>query len=148
MSDTPDLHFCGFSLWIDGRQFLGASDFWDGNWLMVRASMEASGAHVECEGPILPTFGQLPRRQRAFKAGVRAELPGVMRQSLSGNDCVVRRRGVASNCPNSLGKRCDHRTGNHRASDIYNLTQALFLPEDLTHASTNMRPATPSSMFA
>lgn len=55
MSDEPDLHFCGFSLWIDRRQFPAALDFWDGNRLMVRARMEASGANVECEGPILMT---------------------------------------------------------------------------------------------
>ena len=55
MLDEPDLNFCGLSLWIDQRQFPDASDFWDGNWLMVRARMEASGARVECEGPILMT---------------------------------------------------------------------------------------------
>jgi len=55
MTDEPDLRFSGFSLWIDGRQFPDASDFWDGNWLMVRVRMEANGAHVECGGPILMT---------------------------------------------------------------------------------------------
>lgn len=55
MSYGPDLHFCGFSLWIDRRQFPDASDFWDGNWLMVRARMEASGARIECQGAILMT---------------------------------------------------------------------------------------------
>ncbi|MFK3668196.1 MAG: WapI family immunity protein [Brucella sp.] len=55
MTDEPDLRFSGFSLWIDGRQFPDVSDFWDGNWLMVRARMEANGARVECEGPVLMT---------------------------------------------------------------------------------------------
>lgn len=55
MSDEPDLHFCGFSLWIERRQFPDASDFWDGNHLMVRARMEAAGARVDCGGPILMT---------------------------------------------------------------------------------------------
>ncbi|MHC5234397.1 WapI family immunity protein [Brucella sp. LJL56] len=55
MTDQPDLHFSGFSLWIGGRQFPDALDFWDGNWLRVRARMEAIGAHVECAGPILMT---------------------------------------------------------------------------------------------
>jgi hypothetical protein len=53
MSDQPDLRFRGFSLWVDQRQVLKASDDLDGNWLVVRARMEASGARVECEGPVL-----------------------------------------------------------------------------------------------
>lgn len=55
MINEPDLSFCGFSLWIDGRQYPDVSDFWDGNWLMIRVRMEANGAHVECGGPILMT---------------------------------------------------------------------------------------------
>lgn len=51
----PDLQFFGFSLWIDRRQFPDARDYWDGNWLMVRARMQASLAVVRCEGPILMT---------------------------------------------------------------------------------------------
>ena len=55
MKTEPDLCFCGFSLWIDSRQFLNASDYWDGNWLMVRAEMNADKARVRCDGPILMT---------------------------------------------------------------------------------------------
>ena len=55
MTDSPDMHFCGFSLWVDHRQFPDAGDYWDGNWLVIRARMEASGARVECGGPILMT---------------------------------------------------------------------------------------------
>ena len=49
----PDLRLGGLSIWIEGRQFPDASDYWDGNWLMVRAVVEAPGAMVRCEGPIL-----------------------------------------------------------------------------------------------
>ena len=55
MLDEPALNFCGLSLWIDQRQFPDALDFWDGNWLMARARMEAIGARVECKWPILMT---------------------------------------------------------------------------------------------
>ena len=55
MVDDPDIHFCGFALWADQRQFPGRADYWDGNWLMIRARMEANGALVECSGPILMT---------------------------------------------------------------------------------------------
>lgn len=55
MTTDPDLDFCGFSLWIDRRQFPDASDYWDGNWLMIRAQMDASCASVKCAGPIIMT---------------------------------------------------------------------------------------------
>ncbi|HEY0115950.1 MAG TPA: hypothetical protein VGB54_09530, partial [Allosphingosinicella sp.] len=43
----------GLSIWVVGRQFPDARDFWDGNWLVLRARMEAPGATVQCEGPFL-----------------------------------------------------------------------------------------------
>lgn len=29
----PDLKLLGLSIWVDGRQFPGNSDYYDGNWL-------------------------------------------------------------------------------------------------------------------
>jgi hypothetical protein len=55
MTDDPDLRFLGLSLWIDGHQFPDADDYWDANWLLIRARMETNGARVECNGPILMT---------------------------------------------------------------------------------------------
>jgi hypothetical protein len=51
----PDLTLGGFSLWVLGRQFPDANDFWDGNWLNVRARMQAPGALVEAGGAIIRT---------------------------------------------------------------------------------------------
>lgn len=65
MNAEPDLTFCGLSIWVEGREFPDASDYWDGNWLVVRAEMKASGALVECGGPILMT-GDVER----FRDGV------------------------------------------------------------------------------
>lgn len=65
MDTEPDLTFCGLSLWVQGREFPAASDYWDGNWLVIRAEMKASGAFVECGGPILMT-GDVER----FRNGV------------------------------------------------------------------------------
>jgi hypothetical protein len=56
METEPDLSFCGLSLWVTGREFPDAPDYWDGNWLMIRAKMEAPGASVECGGPCLTTL--------------------------------------------------------------------------------------------
>jgi hypothetical protein len=55
MDVEPDLSFCGLSLWVHDRQFPSATDYWDGNWLMISAKMKATGAYVECGGPILMT---------------------------------------------------------------------------------------------
>jgi hypothetical protein len=51
----PDLKLLGLSIRVDGRQFPGNSDFYDGTWLNLRVRMEASGATVKCAGPILMT---------------------------------------------------------------------------------------------
>ena len=55
MDIESDLSFCGLSLWVEGREFPDTSDYWDGNWLVIRAEMKASGAFVKCGGPILMT---------------------------------------------------------------------------------------------
>jgi hypothetical protein len=51
----PDLKLAGLSLWALRRQFFGANDYWDGNWLNIRAYVEAQGACVEIDGPWLRT---------------------------------------------------------------------------------------------
>jgi hypothetical protein len=48
-----DLKLGGFSLWVLGRQFPNAEDYWDGNWLSLRALVEAPGAMVRAEGPLV-----------------------------------------------------------------------------------------------
>jgi hypothetical protein len=52
-SVEPDLKLGGFSLWVLGRQFPDANDFWDGNWLNVQARVQAPGASVEARGAIV-----------------------------------------------------------------------------------------------
>jgi hypothetical protein len=54
-SVEPDLKLGGFSLWVFGRQFPAANDYWDGNWLNVRAQAEAPGASVVAQGAIVRT---------------------------------------------------------------------------------------------
>jgi hypothetical protein len=48
-----DLHLAIFELWIDGRQFEDLQDYWDGNWLSVRARCRTEGSEVWACGPIL-----------------------------------------------------------------------------------------------
>ena len=49
-SVEPDLKLGGFSLWVFGYQFPNDTDYWDGNWLNVRARVEAPGAVVKAQG--------------------------------------------------------------------------------------------------
>ena len=53
---APDLHITGLRLWIHGRQFPMADDYWDGNWLQVTVHCGAPGASVWVTGPILPVL--------------------------------------------------------------------------------------------
>lgn len=74
MQSEPNLRLGGLSLWIGGREFPDSEDYWDGNWLVVRARMEAPGARVECEGPILMTSDL--ERFRGELASLHATLSG------------------------------------------------------------------------
>lgn len=49
----PNLKVAGFQLWVHGREFPGAEDYYDGNWLRVTAHCGASGASVWAQGAIL-----------------------------------------------------------------------------------------------
>lgn len=51
----PDLNFGGLSLWVRGRTNPEASDYGDGNWLTVLATMKVGQSSVTTEGSILMT---------------------------------------------------------------------------------------------
>jgi hypothetical protein len=46
----PDLRIAGLRLWIHGRQFPDATDFWDGNWLRVTACCAYANSTVTAQG--------------------------------------------------------------------------------------------------
>jgi hypothetical protein len=50
---TPDIKLFGLQIWIHGRQFPDANDYWDGNWLRITAHCGTHGADVWTSGPIL-----------------------------------------------------------------------------------------------
>ena len=50
---TPDIKLMGLQIWVHGRQFPNAPDYWDGNWLRVTAHCGADGASVWVSGSIL-----------------------------------------------------------------------------------------------
>jgi hypothetical protein len=49
----PALKIAGFQLWILGREFPDADDYYDGNWLRVTAHCGGQGAAVWTRGPLL-----------------------------------------------------------------------------------------------
>lgn len=50
---NPDIKLAGLSIWIHQRQFPETEDYDDGNWLIITACCEASGATVWTQGPII-----------------------------------------------------------------------------------------------
>jgi hypothetical protein len=53
--DNPDLRLGDLSLWVETRERPENDDYWDGNWLVIRAKVEAPGSLVELRGPWLRT---------------------------------------------------------------------------------------------
>ncbi len=49
----PDLQIAGLRLWVHGRQFEDAADYWDGNWLRVTAHCVYPGSSVSTDGSIV-----------------------------------------------------------------------------------------------
>lgn len=49
----PDLTIGNFKLWILGRQFPDAQEFWDANWLIVYARYTNTFSKVAIEGPYI-----------------------------------------------------------------------------------------------
>lgn len=50
---APDLKLGGLQIWVHGRQFPDAIDYWDGNWLRITAHCGMQGADVWTTGAIL-----------------------------------------------------------------------------------------------
>jgi hypothetical protein len=50
-----DLKLDGLSIWVRGRQFPSASDYYDANWLVMRVTMERGRTSVTADGAILMT---------------------------------------------------------------------------------------------
>ena len=71
----PDLHITGLRLWVHGRQFPMADDYWDGNWLQVTVHCAAPGARVWVTGPILhvPEIAHFLRGIEVLHASLQGE---------------------------------------------------------------------------
>ena len=49
----PDIQIAQLRIWIHGRQFPEAADYWDGNWLNVTACCIGDGSSVRAQGSII-----------------------------------------------------------------------------------------------
>ena len=56
----PDITLAGLQIWVHGRQFPDAHDYWDGNWLRVTAHCGGNGASVFVSGPFIH-LGEIDR---------------------------------------------------------------------------------------
>jgi hypothetical protein len=50
---NPDIKLAGLQIWVHGRRFPNATDYWDGNWLRITAHCGTHGADVWATGSIL-----------------------------------------------------------------------------------------------
>jgi hypothetical protein len=51
--EDPQLQIGSLKVWIHGRQFPNAKDYWDGNWLRITAECSSSSSKVKIHGPII-----------------------------------------------------------------------------------------------
>ena len=74
LSRPPDLVVGDLRLWIVNRQFPENQDYWDGNWLDVRAIVQRGATSVQATGTILH-LGDISRFLAELKT-LSAELAG------------------------------------------------------------------------
>ena len=76
MGEEPDLTLAGLSIWARSREFSESDDHWDGNWIDIRARVEAPGAFVETSGHgSVAMRSQRLRRNWRFSIATCAEPP-------------------------------------------------------------------------
>jgi hypothetical protein len=124
-SVEPDLKLGGFSLWVFGRQFPEATDYWDGNWLNVRARVEAPGAVVEVDGPFVsvPELASFAKQLEALHATVVGEA-GL--RCLEPNLEIAIRPGSRGNVVAKIMVTPDHMTQSHEFE--FDLDQSYLGP--------------------
>lgn len=71
---APDIQIHDLQIWVHGRQFPDATDYWDANWLLVTVRCSAPGAEVSVDGPIihlseLAEWTVATKRMHSTKAG-------------------------------------------------------------------------------
>ena len=50
---SPSLSLQNLNIWVHGRQFPSATDYWDGNWLNITVAYYDGYSNVICTGPIV-----------------------------------------------------------------------------------------------
>jgi hypothetical protein len=53
MNADPSIALGPLKIWVHKRQFPGAIDYWDGNWLSATARCDGAGSSVEVSGHFL-----------------------------------------------------------------------------------------------
>ncbi|HVW21484.1 MAG TPA: hypothetical protein VHC86_09735 [Opitutaceae bacterium] len=66
MDEEPSIAFGPLRIWVHGRQFPDAGDYWDGNWLRATAECIGEGSVVRIQGNFLH-LGELCRWKKAVE---------------------------------------------------------------------------------
>jgi len=49
----PNIKLHTLKIWVHGREYPDATDYWDGNWILVTVECASQGAQVSVCGPII-----------------------------------------------------------------------------------------------
>ena len=73
--NEPDLHSGGLSIWVQDRAVPKSNDYFDGNWLVIRAVARVGRSSVTAEGAILMTadFARFGDQLRAMQTTLTGE---------------------------------------------------------------------------
>ena len=75
---APAFSFSGLRVWIHGREFPGATDSWDSNWLSITAKYQRDRSSVTVTGPELDTVSFVRFRDQLHR----------MAETLKGEACL------------------------------------------------------------
>jgi len=113
VNGDPDFVLAGLSIWVLERGFPEASNWWDEEWLSVRATMRGAGSSVTTEGALLMTT-DFKRFQNQL-AIMHAQLAG--EASLSGyepNLKIILRADELGRVLGEIEITADHLSESHR----------------------------------
>ena len=120
-------------VWILGRQFEDAQDYWDGNWLAVEALCQSGRSRVAAKGPILH-LSELS----AFRDSLR-----ILDKTLKGEaelNCVepnlhikLASSGSRGHIESRIELTPDHMLERHEFRETFDQTYLAELLRDLDH---------------
>jgi hypothetical protein len=120
----PDLVIARLRVWVHGRQFPQAADYWDGNWLLVTAYWVSPDSMVRAHGPILH-LGELAGLLRECEALYKTLRGGAALRCIEPNLAVELKAENGGRISAKLSITPDHMNESHRFEEEIDQT---YLP--------------------